>query len=115
MDVLFATEELETVLARRATRVAHFGPEAAAYVDLRLQQLWAAPNLAEMRRLPGRCRELDGDPHCGLAVDARKHQLLFRPALDPIPRVRGHLAWEAVDRIMITEIVDDHRPRRSST
>lgn len=115
MDVLFATEELATVLARRATRVARFGPEAAAYVDLRMQQLWAVPTLEEMRQLPGRCRELEGDPRWRLAVDARKHRLVFRPALDPVPHIGGQLAWAAVDRIMITEIVDDDQPRRSLT
>ncbi|MEY9862935.1 hypothetical protein ABH935_008583 [Catenulispora sp. GAS73] len=115
MDVLFATEELATVLVKRAMRIARFGPEAAAYLDLRMQQLWGVPSLEQMRQLPGRCRELEGDPDWRLAVDARKHQLVFRPALDAVPHVGGKLVWDAVDRIMITDIVDDHRSPRSST
>lgn len=105
MEVLFATRELVVAVAKRASRIARFGLEGAMAIDLRLQQLWAAPNLAHMRHLPGRCRELHGDPDGRLAVDAFPHRLLFRPVLEPVPRLRGQLDWSAVDRIAITEIV----------
>ena len=105
MEVLFATRELVAAVTKPASRVVRFGAEGARAVDLRLQQLWAAPNLAHMRQMPGRCRELLGDPDGRLAVDAFPHQLLFRPALEPVPQLRGQLDWSAVDRIAITEIV----------
>ena len=108
MEVLVATRELVAVLTKRASRIARFGVDGAAAVDLRMQQLWVAPNLAHMRHLPGRCRELQGDPHGRLAVDARRHRILFRPAFEPVPRVREQLDWDAIDSITITEIVDDN-------
>lgn len=105
MDVLFAAGELCATVAKRASRVAYFGLNGAAAVELRLQQLWAAPTLAHMRHLPGRCRELSSDPPGQLAIDARSHRLLFRPTLGFTLRRGEQLDWKTVDSITITEIV----------
>ncbi len=89
---------------------ADWGQEGAKKITLRLQQLAAAPTLAEMRNLPGRCHELRGDLAGYLAVDVHKgFRLVFRPTADPPPqKPDGGLDWTAVDSITMTEIVDYH-------
>ncbi len=89
---------------------AEWGQEGSKKVTLRLQQLAAAPTLAEMRNLPGRCHELTGGGAGSLAVDVHKgFRLVFRPTDDPPPRKPdGGLDWTAVDSITVTEIVDYH-------
>lgn len=87
-----------------------WGEEGAKKIMLRLQQLEAAPSLAEMHKLPGNCHELIGDRAGHLAVGVHKgFRLIFRPTVDPPPRKPdGGLDWTMVDSVTVTEVVDYH-------
>jgi toxin HigB-1 len=87
-----------------------WGAEGAKKISLRLQQLAAAPTLAELRGLPGRCHELTGDRDGQLAVDVHHpFRLVFRPSEDPPPETDdGGLDWRAVESVTVIEMVDYH-------
>ena len=72
--------------------------------------LAAAPNLSEMRNLPGRCHELTADRAGAFAVDLHQPwRLLFRPSEEPAPtKPDGGIDWQAIETITILEVVDYH-------
>ncbi len=110
MDILFASERLRRDLSIQRDLQKGWGNDGAKKITLRLQQLAAVTNLAEMRNLPGRCHELTGDRAGYLAVDVHQpYRLIFRPTADPPPRKPdGGLDWTEVESITVTEIVDYH-------
>jgi proteic killer suppression protein len=110
MQVLFATGKLMRELAQPGYRLRRFGARGAARIDLRLQQLFAAPTLADARHLPGRCHALSGDLKGHLAIDVlQPYRLIFRPTANPVPLDNaGGLDWAAIDSITITDIIDYH-------
>ena len=110
MDVLFASDKLHRALSTQRVLQADWGQEGAKKITLRLQQLAAAPTLADMRNLPGRCHELTGDRAGQFAVDVHKgYRLVFRPTAEPPPRKPdGGIDWAQVDSITVDEIVDYH-------
>jgi proteic killer suppression protein len=110
VEVLFASEKLKRVFSTHRELQKHWGLEGAKKIALRLQQLAAAPSLADMRDLPGRCHELTGDRAGHLAVDVHQpYRLVFRPSANPPPqKLDGGLDWTQVDSVTVTEIVDYH-------
>lgn len=110
MEVLFASEKLQRALSNYRVLEREWGKTGAKKIALRLQQLAAAPTLADMRHLPGRCHELTGDRAGHLAVDIHHpHRLVLRPTADPPPKKPdGGLDWTAVDSITVIEIIDYH-------
>lgn len=111
VEVLFTSEKLKRALSSHRTMRKAWGKEGAKQIALRLQQLAAAPGLADMRDLPGRCHELSNDRSRHLAVDVHHpYRLIFRPSADPAPsKADGGLDWTAVDSITVTEIVNYHQ------
>lgn len=100
--------ESETALQR-----AH-GDDCARCVMARLADLESAATLEDMRRLPGRCRELDGARRGSLAIDlvASKELVLAPVTRKPKQRV---LDWREVEAVSIVTISDAQRmprPRR---
>ncbi|MGV8084049.1 MAG: type II toxin-antitoxin system RelE/ParE family toxin [Coriobacteriia bacterium] len=87
-----------------------YGPTVGRKLDLRLAQLLAAPSLDTMRRLPGRCHELQGDREGQLAIDLHGClRLVFVPAADSPPvKPDGGLDWRTVTAIRILEVTDYH-------
>lgn len=79
-------------------------------LQVRLDDLRAAPTLEAMRSLPGRCHELKGNLAGSLALDLDGgYRLRFRPAEEPPPsKPDGGLDWKQVTAIMIEEIGDYH-------
>lgn len=110
MEVLFASEKLKRAMSTHRFLRKEWGQEGAKKIALRLQQLAGALNLAEMRKLPGRCGELSDDRAENFVVHVHQScRLLFRPSADPPPRKPdGRLDWTQVDSITVTEIVDHH-------
>lgn len=110
MEVLFATSKLQRQLSSLQQLQRRWGQHAGKKIALRLQQLAAAPTLADMRQLPGRCHELTGDRIGLLAVDVQQpYRLIFRPTANPPPtKEDGGLDWDAVESVTITEVVDYH-------
>lgn len=108
MEVLFESERAKGAFSDQHALQRAWGSEGARRIALRLQQLAAAPSLAQMRTLPGRCHELEGDRKGQLAIDVHHpYRLIFRPTANP-PRAKpdGGLDWSAVDSVTILEVVD---------
>lgn len=85
-----------------------FGAVGAKKIALRLQQLAAAPTLADMRDLPGRCHQLPGDLDGLLAVDVHHpYRLLFR-ATTQVRKYDGGLDWSLVEGVTIVRVEDYH-------
>lgn len=110
MEVLFVSEKVRRALSTHRVLEKDWGKIGAKKIALRLQQLAAAPTLADMRQLPGRCHELAGDRRGHLAVDVEHpYRLVFRPTVEPGPKKPdGGLDWTRVDSIIVIEIVDYH-------
>jgi plasmid maintenance system killer protein len=76
----------------------------------RLATLLAAPTLADMEGVPGKCHHLHGDRKGEFAVYLwGSVRLVFVPADDPLPRLAdGGIDRTRVTKIQIREVVDYH-------
>lgn len=110
MDIVFQTHTLADECNDIKALTRHYGPDNAKRIRRRLDDLWAAANLAIMRLLPGRCHELSGDRAGQFALDVRHlYRLVFEPAHDPIPRRDdGGLDWSNVTAVRILRVEDYH-------
>lgn len=110
VEVLFTTDKLKRAMSANRALQRDWGPDGAKKINLRLQQLAAAPTLEELRMLPGRCHELIGDRAGQLAVELHGgFRLIFRPSANPPPRKGdGGLDWGQVESVTVLEIVDYH-------
>lgn len=110
MDVVFQNEKLQRQFSEHRQLQARYGAVGAKTIGRRIQQLQAAPTLADMRNMPGRCHELTGDRAGQLAVDVHQpYRLIFLPTAQPSPaKADGGLDWNAVDSVTVLEIVDYH-------
>lgn len=110
MEIRFATKKLKKSLSTEAGRVSAYGAPIAKKVHLRLNQLTAAPHLAVMRTLSGRCHELHGNRDGQLAIDVTANlRLIFEPTDDPPPiKPDGGLDWDQVTSITLMEVADYH-------
>lgn len=91
--------------------VLEFGSDMAERLMVRLQQLEAAANLAEMWLLPGaRCHELVNDRDGQISLDlVHPQRLIVVPDHDPVPRKPdGGVEREGIAKVMIIEIIDTH-------
>lgn len=105
MDVFFKTEELAMLLGNEQNRVREFGADGAGRIDLRLQQLMSAPTLAEMKVMPGRCRELNSPLRGYFAIDVSPHcQLTFHPTdIGQRGEVLVGRAWQSIESITVSD------------
>jgi len=79
MDLWFADRETAAVCCCLERLRARWGPDGGPRVGRRLQQMKAAPTLAALRSLPGRCRRCDsGDGNWLIDVEGIA-TILFRP------------------------------------
>ena len=88
-----------------------YGTARTRKLKVRLMELRAACNLAQIPRVPPpRCHELSANRKGQLSVDLdHPYRLIFIPANDPIPRKEdGGLDWDSVTEIEILEIADTH-------
>lgn len=108
MEVLFADEKITSAFSDQRELRRRFGAVGAKKITLRLQQLAAAPTLADMRSLPGHCHGLIGDRAGCFAVDVHQpFRLIFRPTSTSSTSDEG-LDWGTIDSVLIMEVVDYH-------
>lgn len=110
LDITFDGARIRKACSSQAERMESFGPERARRVRRRLDDLVAAPTLADMRGLPGRCHEMREDRagHLSLDLDG-PYRLIFKPAHDPVPaKPDGGLDWSGVTAVSILEVRDTH-------
>lgn len=110
MDILFCNGKLEKECCDSKLRRKRYGDERARRLGRRLDDLRAAPNLAVMRTLAGRCHALSADLKGQIAIDLDgPYRLIFEPAHDPPPMDgNGSLDWSRVTAIRILGIGDYH-------
>jgi plasmid maintenance system killer protein len=108
--ICFLTADLLELCSNGVKAKRRTGPNVAEKLRKRLDDLAAAPTMADCRKLPGRCHELKGDRDGVLAIDLGSgRRLLFRPAHDVVPRKPdGGLDWFGVTRVTIVAVEDYH-------
>jgi proteic killer suppression protein len=106
MDIAFANPQLRMLCTTASGLRSRLGDEAARELRAHLATLRAAESLEDLRNLPGRCGELDGQRSGQLALRlAAGHQLVFEPTHGGSPG--GHqMVWSEITAIRIVEIVD---------
>ena len=112
MDILFKSERLRRKLCDVQKACMKWGPDKAARIGQRLDELSSVENLEEMLMLPGRCHELHGDLKGQLSLDLTRtgaERLIFEPADEPVPeKPDGGLYWSKVTAVRILRVGDTH-------
>jgi hypothetical protein len=100
VDFVFSDIRLQRLCESGAALNARFGDDVAGAVQAHLATMRAASCLAELKHLPGRCREEAGQLHLVLPHD---YELQFEPL--PRPQDRAiPLDWAAVRSVRIVAI-----------
>jgi len=109
MDIIFGSSRLRKACCNSKDGVRHFGATRAKLVRRRLDDLRAADNLAEMRKVGG-CHELKRSRKFQLAVRLDGgFRLVFVPGHNPIPtKPDGGLDWTQVTIVKIIGVEDYH-------
>ena len=110
MEISFAKPRLKKICeSMKELRRAH-GDGCAKRVATRLADIEAASCLEDLRSLPGRCHELEGDRAGQLALQLPDgKRLVFEPDHNSPPsKEDGGLDWSGVEAVRILEIVDYH-------
>lgn len=110
MEILFANSKLERDCCESARRNRRFGQKQATLVQRRLDEMYAAATLAELRTLPQvRCHELTGDRKGQLSVDLlHPYRLLFRVEGERPRKPDGGLDWQKVTAVHVVGIENTH-------
>lgn len=110
VDIQFGTTQLQRACNSGKEMALKWGPGGAKKLRQRLDELQAAPSLEVMRRLPGRCHELNGNRAGQLSLDlVHPQRLIFEPSNNPLPRKSdGGLDWGRVTAVRILGVVDTH-------
>jgi proteic killer suppression protein len=110
IDIAWSDRKLQKSCATdRAGRRA-WGDEQWKVLKRRIASLEAAPTLADMAGVPGRCHPLSADRTGEFALDLRgSSRLVFAPDHEPLPELGdGGLDQSKVTKILIREVVDYH-------
>lgn len=110
MEIQFKTSKFKKSCTQAKAIMKAYGPERSKILGRRLDQLRAAPNLAVMKSLPGKCHELSGDRNGTLAIALDgPFRMIFEPTENPPPTLDdGGLDWDAVTVIRILEVENYH-------
>lgn len=111
MQVLFSTRKMRRDCSTEREMVRRWGKPLAKKLQQRLMELYGAPTLADMSRLPpARCHELALNRKGQLSIDlVHPYRLVFVPDHDPVPLKpdRG-LDWALVTKVLVLEVADTH-------
>lgn len=111
MEVGFNSARLAKLCTNPVMRQRRLGTKRANKMLQRLNQMDAAPSLADLVALPqARCHQLSADRDEQFTVDLDgPYRLAFVVADDPVPRRQdGGIALDKVQRVTVTEIIDPH-------
>jgi hypothetical protein len=111
MEIGFATLELSRLCSSDERLCARWGQAGGRRVGARLLQMRAAPTLADLAGLPGRCRELPGHHQATVAIDVGRFAvILFQPTGGRVQDTDGSLDrsldWSMVRRVSILRVID---------
>lgn len=106
MDVFFADRRFAEKCASRKTLRRWLGTERAKRLEVRLQQLRQAEDLAAMRQVTTRIHALTGDRAGLVALDLDGP---YRLLIEPIPPEGVETwSWADVRQVLVHEVVDYH-------
>ena len=110
MDITFSSNKLLEELTDQRVLQRKHGKERAKRIRQRLDDLYAAETLENMRNLPGRCHELLYDRSGQLSLDLdHPYRLIFEPANDPVPRKSDSgLDWTKITAVKVIGVEDTH-------
>ena len=110
MELTYRKKKLERQCTDPKEANKALGAEQAKRLRQRVDDLLAAPSLAEFRQLPGRCHELTADRAGQLSLDLNgPYRLILVPTASPPPTMpSGGLDWSAVTAVEVIEITDTH-------
>lgn len=95
---------------RHSALVRAQGSRRAQLIRVRLDALYAATCLEDLRNVSGRLHELKGNRKGQLSLDLdHPYRLIFVPGHDPVPCAEdGGLDWRRVTAVRILAIEDTH-------
>jgi plasmid maintenance system killer protein len=111
MEVGFSSRRLQDLFSNPANLRRRYGAERAKKIELRLSQMVAAADLAELCRLPqARCHQLTADRSELFSLDLDgPYRLLVEVGDDPVPRLQdGGIARTQVHRLYVVDVTDTH-------
>lgn len=110
VKISFGKKQLEDYATDEKKRIKKLGPLRAGLYKQRLDDLYAATTLEEVRYLPGHYHELVGNRKGQWACDLdQPYRLIFTPTAHPIPTdPNGKYIWIEIDSIEIEEIDNYH-------
>lgn len=110
MEVSFQTKKLEKLALDEKKCLKELGKLRSGLFLRRLQELYRASSLEDVRHLPGRYHELTGNRKGQWACDLdQPYRLVFVPHEDPIPTdENGRYIWIEIKAIEIVEITNYH-------
>jgi toxin HigB-1 len=110
IDIAWSDRKLQKSCATDKAGRRAWGAEQWKVLKRRIVSLEAAPTLADLAGVPGRCHQLGADRAGEFALDLRgSSRLVFAPDHDPLPLLDdGGLDRSKVTKVVIREVVDYH-------
>lgn len=110
MDISFDDNKLRKYANNDKQAIRKLGQRRADLYKQRLDDLFDASTLEDVRYLPGNYHELKGNRKGQWACDLdHPYRLIFEPHEDPIPTDEsGQYIWLEIKGVEIIEIVDYH-------
>jgi plasmid maintenance system killer protein len=110
VDILFKERKFGKQCNRQSDLVRMQGARRAQPIRARLDALYAATYLSDLRNLPGRLHELKGNRKGQLSFDLdHPYRLIFVPSHEPVPSTEdGGMDWTRVTAVKIFGIEDTH-------
>lgn len=110
MDISFDDNKLRKYANNDKQAIKKLGQRRAELYKRRLDDLFDASTLEDVRYLPGNYHELKGNRKGQWACDLdHPYRLIFEPHEDPIPaNESGQYIWLEIKGVEIIEIVDYH-------
>jgi len=109
VNITFSNNKLEKIANNDRERLAKLGKIRANKLKQRLDDLFAAKTLEDVRYLPGRYHELIENRKGQWACDLdQPYRLIFTPH-PPIPiDIHGRFIWPEITGVEIIQIADYH-------
>jgi proteic killer suppression protein len=110
MRITFKTKHLKKCANNERYALKSLGKIRAKRLKIRLDDLYGAISLEDVRHLPGRYHELSEDRKGQWACDLdHPYRLIFKPHEYPVPtNETGRYVWMEIVGIEIIEIADYH-------
>lgn len=113
MEIKFSNNNLKKCANNDSTANKKLGPRRAKLYKARLDDLFDADSLEDLRHVPGNYHELKHDRKGQWACDLdQPYRLIFVPQENPIPiNESGSYIWTEIKAVEIIDIIDYHKER----